>query len=235
SASIKSITTIPPKTNHNFIHDTSQSPMTLVVEVEVGLDVSSGGHSEVTNNGRWVEFFFKSTEIKKESMIQTNYPFFNPRKDIEHEEIMHYFEVTVKKMSNQVNTIAIGLSTTPYPYFRLPGYHENSVAYHSDDGRKFHNDSDGGVTYGPTWGKGDTIGCGYRPKNGVVFFTKNGEDLDVAFRVLQHTWYPSIGTDGSCELEVNFGDSDFKFKRARGYGPGSPLLSEHHRSFVALI
>ncbi|RIB26843.1 concanavalin A-like lectin/glucanase domain-containing protein [Gigaspora rosea] len=148
---------------------------------------------------------------------------------------MHYFEVTVKKMSNQVNTIAIGLSTTPYPYFRLPGYHENSVAYHSDDGRKFHNDSDGGVTYGPTWGKGDTIGCGYRPKNGVVFFTKNGEDLDVAFRVLQHTWYPSIGTDGSCELEVNFGDSDFKFKRARGYGPGSPLLSEHHRSFVALI
>ncbi|CAG8583693.1 13724_t:CDS:2 [Dentiscutata heterogama] len=181
-----------------------------------------GGHSEVTNNGRWVEFFFKSTEKNKESSIQTNYPFFTCG-DVEYEEIMHYFEVTVKKVTKQVNTIAIGLTTTPYPYFRLPGYHENSVAYHSDDGRKFRSDPHGGEEYGPRWGKGDTIGCGYKPGTGEVFFTKNGENLGVAFGGVHHTWYPSIGTDGSCELEVNFGDSEFKFKDAKGFGPGNPL------------
>ncbi|CAG8525553.1 2424_t:CDS:2 [Cetraspora pellucida] len=186
-----------------------------------------GGHSEVTREGKWVEFFFKSTEKNIESMIQTNYPFIMSG-DLGFDDMMHYFEVTVKSISSQVNTISVGLTTKPYPYFRLPGYHVYSVAYHSDDGRKFNSgDPDGGAEYGPTWGKGDTIGCGYRPDDGEIFFTINGKFLGVAFSELKHTWYPSIGTDGSCELEVNFGDTEFKYKGARGFGPGNPSHIQH--------
>ncbi|CAG8772228.1 20063_t:CDS:2, partial [Racocetra persica] len=184
-------------------------------------EFKSGGHSLIKSEGKWIEFFFKSTEKNIESMIQTNYPFFISG-EFGFDDVMNYFEVTVKSMSSQVNTISIGLTTKPYPYFRLPGYHVNSIAYHSDDGRKFHSDPHkGGVSYSEPWGKGDTIGCGYRPDDGEVFFTKNGKFLSVAFsgNEVKHTWYPSVGTDGSCELEVNFGDSEFKYKPAKGFGP----------------
>ncbi|CAG8464114.1 19864_t:CDS:2 [Racocetra fulgida] len=157
-----------------------------------------GGHSLVKSEGKWIEFFFKSTEKNVESMIQTNYPFLMSG-ELGFEDVMNYFEVTVKSMSSQVNTISVGLTTKPYPYFSH------------------------------RWGKGDTIGCGYRPDDGEVFFTKNGKFLGVAFNGndVKHTWYPSIGTDGSCELEVNFGDSEFKYKAAKGFGPGNPLHIQH--------
>ncbi|CAG8616719.1 3408_t:CDS:2 [Paraglomus occultum] len=91
---------------------------------------------------------------------------------------LHYFEVTVlSNPKSKDTTIAIGLATKPYPPFRLPGWNLYSVGYHSDDGCKFDN-AYGGRDYGPEWGKiGDTVGCGYYPNTGFVFFTKNGENI----------------------------------------------------------
>jgi len=123
-------------------------------------------------------------------------------------------------------TIAIGLCTKPYPSFRLPGWNLHSVGYHSDDGHKF-NDAYGGREYGPSWGVvGDTIGCGYSADTGFVFFTKNGEFLGNAFTGIRHVWFPSIGADGKCEVDVNFGSKTFVYSGAKGFGASGPITEE---------
>jgi len=111
-------------------------------------------------------------------MIQANYPFFVPdistidSKEIEL-DIMYYFEITLQSKLSKDTTVAIGISTKPYPYFRLPGWNQNSVGYHSYDGRQFWNDEYDGRNYGPEWGeKGDVIGCGYKPKTCEVFLQR---------------------------------------------------------------
>lgn len=143
------------------------------------------------------------------------------------EHWFYYFEVTI--LSNpkiKDTTIAIGLTTKPYPNFRLPGWNDHSVGYHSDDGNKFHNDGFGGRSYAETWGEtGDTIGCGYYSDTGIVFFTKNGKSQGNAFTGLKHIWFPTIGADGECKVEVNFGDDEreFRYKEARGTSVAGPF------------
>ncbi|CAG8623319.1 12_t:CDS:2 [Paraglomus brasilianum] len=141
------------------------------------------------------------------------------------ESILHYCEITVLSNTNPKNTtIAIGLATKPYPPSGLLGWNLYSVGYHSD-GYKF-NDAFEGRSYGPEWGKvGDTVGCGYYPATGLVFFTKNGQTLGTAFTDIRHLWYPTIGADGPCKLEVNFGDGErqFRYNEAKGFGPTGPV------------
>ncbi|KAG1469388.1 hypothetical protein G6F56_003283 [Rhizopus delemar] len=125
----------------------------------------------------------------------------------------HYFEITVCQVLSNETVIAIGLSTRPYPIFRMPGWNKYSVGYHSDDGHKFCDDATGGQEYGPSWGPGDTIGCGYCPEWGQVYFTKNGLRLDTAFTHLSsHHYFPSVGVDGPATLKVNFGQYPFQYQ-----------------------
>ncbi|CAG8439196.1 9144_t:CDS:2 [Dentiscutata heterogama] len=198
----------------------------------------------ITNEGSIVTF-----NKRVDCMVQTNYPFFIPQTEgdtlyeppfeqpetmeLRRGQMLHYFEITVLSNPEGKNTtIAIGLATKPYPYFRLPGWNIYSVGYHSNDGRKF-NDAPSGREYGPTWGEvGDTIGCGYNPDVGYVFFTKNGQFLGNAFTSIRHIWFPTIGANGPCIIETNFGDNydkEFKYESARGYGPGGPLLISEKR------
>jgi hypothetical protein len=106
---------------------------------------------------------------------------------------------------------------------------------HLDDLRKFFEDPDGGRDYtidatpGAGLGAGggtrlsrispgDVVGCGYEfGTGGALFFTHNGRRLPDAFvgiympRV-DHDVYAAIGFEGSNEVEVNFGSSDFLWK-----------------------
>ncbi|CAG8490162.1 314_t:CDS:2 [Diversispora eburnea] len=190
----------------------------------------------ITNEGKNVTFNKRS-----DAMIQTNYPFFIPRtesdiiyeepfeqpktKDERHGQMLHYFEITVLSNPHPNNTtIAIGLATKPYPSFRLPGWNMHSVGYHSTNGKKF-EDSTGGNDYGPKWGEpDDTIGCGYNPDAGYVFYTKNGQFLGNAYTGKSHIWFPTIGATGQCTIQTNFGDDTENDFSAIGYGPGGPLL-----------
>ncbi|KAI8076444.1 concanavalin A-like lectin/glucanase domain-containing protein [Gilbertella persicaria] len=128
-------------------------------------------------------------------------------------ETHHYFEITVENVGHSDVVMAIGLATKPYPIFRMPGWNKFSVGYHSDDGHKFCDDATGGQSYGPSWKIGDTVGCGYCPETGNVFFTLNGQWLGYAFQGLKrHYYFASIGTDGPAQIKVNFGHSPFQYK-----------------------
>jgi hypothetical protein len=71
--------------------------------------------------------------------------------------------------------IGIGFSSSKASVERLPGWEQESWAYHGDDGKSFFGESQGqGRQYGPTFGVNDTVGCGVNFSSGCAFFTKNG-------------------------------------------------------------
>ncbi|CAG8509144.1 10079_t:CDS:2 [Gigaspora margarita] len=159
----------------------------------------------ITNEGIIINF-----TKRMDCSVQTNYPFFIPQAE---------GDTLYEPPFEQPETM------------ELRRWNIYSVGYHSNDGRKF-NDTPSGSEYGPTWGEvGDTIGCGYNPDVGYVFFTKNGSFLGNAFTSIRHIWFPTIGANGPCIIETNFGDTerDFKYESARGYGPGGPLLISDRR------
>jgi hypothetical protein len=43
----------------------------------------------------------------------------------------------------------------------MPGWDTESWGYHGDDGKKFGDNDGQGWQYGPTYGNGDTVGCGF--------------------------------------------------------------------------
>lgn len=110
--------------------------------------------------------------------------------------------------------VAVGLATKPYPPFRLPGLNRYSVAYHSS-GEKSHNFPFTIASFGPAFKEGDVLGVGYRPRNGSVFFTRNGRKMEDAFIGLTR-WnlFPTIGADGPCSVHVNLGQAGFVFIEA---------------------
>lgn len=89
-----------------------------------------------------------------------------------------YFEVTVQHLPEAAaGAIALGFCALPYPGFRLPGWNRGSLAVHTDDGRRFANDSYGGKTFlAQPVRTGETLGIGMRwaPGEGGV-----GVDVDV--------------------------------------------------------
>ncbi|CAB5192797.1 unnamed protein product [Rhizophagus irregularis] len=173
---------------------------------------------------------------KFDVMIQTNYPLLNINNtnnipsdttalnistlstSLPAKYWFYYYEITILLNENNDKTIiAIGLASKNYSTNRLPGCNIHSVGFHSDEGRIFHNEKYTGSKYAEKWGEvNDVIGCGYYPNTGQVFFTMNGKNLDTAYTGLFHTWYPTIGSNGTCKLKVNFGQEEFMYKEANG-------------------
>lgn len=133
-------------------------------------------------------------------------------------------------------TISFGLSTFPYPYFRLPGKHHHSVAYESSGARRF-NDSfelePELASLFPQLEKGDVVGIGYRSNSGTVFFTRNGKKLkEDAVGGHIKGWkfkyvYPIVGANIPCKIHVNFGTYGFVYIEANvkkwGYAKSSGM------------
>lgn len=129
---------------------------------------------------------------------------------------IYYFEATITDLSYSPSTtvVSVGVATSPYPSFRQVGWEAHSVGYHSDDGRLFHNDGFGGKMFESPFTKGDTVGCGYNPATGSVFFTLNGRFLgnrQGAVTNIYHPFHAAIGADGPCTISMNMGQREFMY------------------------
>ncbi|KAJ5233394.1 SPla/RYanodine receptor SPRY [Penicillium citrinum] len=127
---------------------------------------------------------------------------------------IYYFEIKIDSKPKE-GMVAIGLSSPKASTERLPGWETESWAYHGDDGKSFFGESQGqGRSYGPTYGVGDTVGCGVNFSTRSAFFTKNGVFLGTAFSGLPDIQlYPSVGMKRQppvC-LKTNFGQEPFVF------------------------
>ena len=143
---------------------------------------------------------------------------------------IYYYEVTILSRGSQgycpffVLTnhrfIGLGFCRASVTLNRLPGWEPDSWGYHGDDGHSFCCQGIG-KTYGPTFTTGDIVGCCINFRKGIAFYTKNGVELDTAFRDLtfdapgktgKGDFYPSIGlrTPGE-HVRVNFGQKPFVF------------------------
>jgi hypothetical protein len=103
----------------------------------------------------------------------------------------YYYEVTVLSNAASSNVLALGVATSPYPPFRLPGWHQHSVAIHTDDGRIYIDDAHGGRPFlNPATLQGHqvVIGVGVDIVSGGIFFTRNGQLLTSQESVFGSSW-----------------------------------------------
>ncbi|XBW35117.1 hypothetical protein QEN19_000680 [Hanseniaspora menglaensis] len=159
---------------------------------------------------------------------------------IPYKKRVYYYECKVLEINNDAacteldslskEIISIGLTTLPYPDFRLPGRHHHSVSYDSNGDRRLNTSfllPSELVGTLPTYKKSDIIGVGYRCKSGTVFFTRNGKKIKEFEIGHIRKWrpkylYPCIGSNLPCKLNVNFGTRGFVYIEANskkwGYG-----------------
>ncbi|PKY09064.1 SPRY-domain-containing protein [Aspergillus campestris IBT 28561] len=144
-----------------------------------------------------VEFF------DSECSVQTNLP-------VPKQNDVYYWEAKIFDKPDST-LISIGMTTKPYPLFRLPGFHKSSVAYQSTGHRRY-NQPFTPTPYGPQLLQGDVVGVGYRPRSGTIFFTRNGKKLEeVVHGQKAQNYFPTIGANGPCAVHVNFGQMGFVF------------------------
>lgn len=124
---------------------------------------------------------------------------------------LYYYEISIRDQGD-TGRIGLGLCDRNVKLEKMPGWENGSYAYHGDDGLLFRSTGVAGVPYGPGYGTGDVIGCCWDVVDNVVFFTKNGKNLGVAFRNLNGQYYPTVGmqsTGGG--IDANFGSQAFIF------------------------
>jgi SPRY domain/F-box domain len=114
--------------------------------------------------------------------------------------------------------LVVGLATSDFDLLdRMPGWDGNSIGYHGDDGGLFYGTGSMSRRIGPSFGVGDTVGCGidYSHDNRFgapcAFFTLNGSILGYepirSEYLLNRDLYPVIGIDTNTPITCNFGIS----------------------------
>ncbi|KAI3403361.1 ssh4 [Candida oxycetoniae] len=186
--------------------------------------------------------FFKNFECS----TQTNIPI--PMKNE-----VYYFESKIYSLPNPEETlIAIGLSIKPYPWFRLPGRHAQSVSYDSNGYRRYNQPFR--FTNEPPFPKlaeGDVVGVGYRTRSGTIFFTRNGKKVSETkigghirnFKIKNHGQiFPTVGANNICSVHVNLGQRGFVFIEGNvknwgyapieGTGPSPPVYNKFNSDIL---
>ncbi|EED12645.1 Ran-binding protein (RanBP10), putative [Talaromyces stipitatus ATCC 10500] len=166
---------------------------------------------DLTNDGMEVRYMGHVHKPDHEAAsVRADYPM--PR-----EGGIYYYEATILVKPKDA-VIAVGFSSKNASLERLPGWDNDSWAYHGDDGKAFIGEGQGqGRPFGPTFGVNDTIGCGVNFTTGSAFFTKNGILVGIAFKDLQNSkniaFYPSIGMKrhNGMHVRVNFGQQPFMY------------------------
>lgn len=133
--------------------------------------------------------------------------------------------------------VALGFFAPPYPPFRLPGWERGSLAVHSDDGRRYVGNNEGGMDFTAPFKEGETVGLGMTFS--VAEYSKTGAKIDTNIFLTRdgrraHGWnlmkesdaqdeniwglmgdkdlFPAIGIFGPVEVEVVFGESGWLYR-----------------------
>lgn len=124
---------------------------------------------------------------------------------------LYYYEIAILDQGN-TGRIGLGLCDRNVKLEKMPGWESGSYAYHGDDGLLFRSTGVAGVPYSGPYGTDDVIGCCWDVVDNVVFFTKNGKNLGVAFRNLKGSYYPTVGMQSTGgQIHANFGSQAFIF------------------------
>eukprot|EP00939_MAST-03C_sp_MAST-3C-sp1_P000293 g293.t1 len=125
---------------------------------------------------------------------------------------IYYFEVCIENAGAKAS-ISIGLTARTKTVNCYPGWENDSFGYRANDGAKMNGDVRGD-SYGPAYSTSDVVGCGIDFVSQEIFFTKNGQNLGVAFGDVKCTsrLYPSVGMHSPDErVTLNFDSNTFRF------------------------
>ncbi|KAI8085110.1 uncharacterized protein BX664DRAFT_387744 [Halteromyces radiatus] len=133
---------------------------------------------------------------------------------------LFYFEVQILAGDEDSDGhVVVGFCGEYSRLDRLPGTDGHSWGYHGENGYLYggptastnihgqHHSTSSNTKYGPSFGIGDTIGCGIDFRDNTAFYTRNGVHLGTAFRDIKgKLFYPMIGfkTPGD-KVIANFG------------------------------
>lgn len=134
---------------------------------------------------------------------------------------IYYFEISIEKtpFRQSWNDECIGIGFTEKHNQKIEGYQvgwfKGSYGFHSDDGNIYKGNGHG-YSFSDSWTKGDVIGCGIifsKRRRADIFYTKNGIFLGKAFENIKISNHliPSISLDSSSEVNINFGQDEYKF------------------------
>ena len=147
--------------HHPYVEDDSPSPLPSKWQ-----DTDKYGGLEVAKDGLDVKYV-SPHKLGEHEAAATRAD--NP---IPRECGIYYYEVNIISKGKE-GMIGVGYSAGNVSLEKLPGWEQDSWAYHGDDGKSFCCQSQG-KGYGPTFTSGDVIGCGINFLTGCGFFTKNG-------------------------------------------------------------
>ena len=168
-------------------------------------DSDKAEHLACTVDGLKVSYVGPGRDEKDAASVRTNNPI--PTKGL----ALYYFEITVLDQGD-TGRIGVGLCAQNVKLGKMPGWEEDSFAYHGDDGLLFRQTGNAGAQYGPKYGTDDVIGCCWDQVDNTVFFTKNGKNLGPAFNNLSGSLYPTIGMQSTKgRIRANFGRNRFLF------------------------
>ncbi|XP_065847800.1 protein ssh4-like [Euphorbia lathyris] len=124
--------------------------------------------------------------------------------------------------------LSLGLTTGGSLPLKLPGTYPGSIGFNSNgsvylDGIKLVFESEKGE-----WArKNKVIGCGYDPREKKVFFTVDGEVVQVIHCKTEEfgsPLYPTIAANNEIVVLVNFGQSSFSYVPANGQRTPNPCF-----------
>jgi len=113
-----------------------------------------------------------------------------------------YYEVKIIEKDPKT-ILSVGLSLESFPPTELPGSVKDSFGF-SSESKKLENGNSS--NFGHEFTVNDIVGCGFNTTSGLIFFTKNGTLLGIAFRniPLDLKLRPTIGIKGPAVVELNF-------------------------------
>ena len=230
-------------------HQPTQDQVNLVAAGRLGLvrPQEYDGLLRISTPGRWSG---STRPGSRDCCLLTNYPLYFAYADSPlstRKEKTVYFEMKLKSLGKarggDQSSLAIGFSTVPYPPWRMPGWERGSLAVHSDDGRRYVNDTWGGKDFVAPFQIGETIGLGIRlnapsapPEYGTVarplevyvFLTRNGREID-GWNIHEqldasndkdiegldgnYDLYGALGVFGGAEFDVVFQRQDWLWRQ----------------------